>query len=136
MKPATENQLGLHRTLATIEPPVGLYAAIMTRIDIAKRRSAQMRSGVCAAIALLSAAALVPVVEYTLNQLYTSGFYDYLSLMLSDNGSVVTYWREFGLSLLESLPSIALLLLLPIMVALIWSLVRLVKNARTALMYA
>ena len=136
MKETTENQVGLYCTLSTLEPPKGLYDIILARIDLARRRSAQLRSVVCAAIALLSGAALIPVVEYTLSQLYTSGFYEYLSLVQSDHRLVLTYWREFGLSLLESLPSVALLLLLPIVIALAWSLVRLIKNARNGFIYA
>jgi hypothetical protein len=127
-----KKEQGLHRTLQAVEPPQGLYAAVMTRIDAARRRTAQLRAGAFAALALISGAVLVPVAQYTAAQLYASGFYDYLSLALSDHSSVTTYWREFGLSLLESLPSLALLLLLPIVVALVWSLVRLVTNARMA----
>ncbi len=131
-----KSQNGLHRTLVTVEPPQGLYAAVMARIDLAKRRSAQLRAAACAAIALLSGALLVPALEYAADQFYTSGFYDYLSLVLSDHSLVLTYWREFGLSLVESLPSLAILVLLPIVAALAWSLVRLVKNARSALRFA
>ena len=127
---------GLYRILAATELPQGLYAAIMARIDTAKRRAAQIRAGLFGIVALASGAALVPALQYTANQLYASGFEDYLSLMLSDQGSVLTYWREFGLSLVESLPSLALLVLLPIAAALVWSVVRLVKNVRTGFRYA
>ncbi|HEV8666466.1 MAG TPA: hypothetical protein VN665_01280 [Candidatus Paceibacterota bacterium] len=122
---------GLYRTLSTIEPPQGLYGSIMSRIDLAKRRAAKTRAGLSGLVAILSGAALVPVAEYTAQQFYASGFYDYLSLLLSDHTLVMTYWREFGLSLVESLPSLAILLFVPIAVALVWSLMRLVKNVRT-----
>lgn len=127
---------GLYRTLSTVEPPKGLYEAVMARIDTARRRAAQMRAGLFGMVALLSGALLVPALEYTMSQLYASGFYDYLSLILSDHSLVLTYWREFGLSLIESLPSLALLLLLPTIVALVWSLARLIKNVRSGFKYA
>jgi hypothetical protein len=136
MKNGEEKQQGLYRTFTTVEPPQGLYAAVMLRIHLAQRRAAQMRAGLFAVVALASGAALVPVLGYTINQLYTSGFYDYLSLIFSDNSLVLTYWREFGLSLIESLPSLALLLLLPVAAALVWSLMRLVKNAMNGFVYA
>lgn len=126
-----KKQEGLYRALAPIEPPQGLYAAIMMRIELARRRAAQMRTALFGLLALVSTAALVQVVQYAAGQFYASGFYDYLTLILSDHTLVLTYWREFGLSLIESLPSVAILLLLPITAALLWSLVRLVKNART-----
>jgi hypothetical protein len=129
MKEATKNQNSLPG-LMSVEPPQGLYAAIMARIELAARRGAPMGAGGFCALGLACGAVLVPVVQYTAQQFYASGFYDYLSLILSDHSLVLTYWREFGLSLLESLPSVALLLFLPIAVALAWSLVRLVKNAR------
>lgn len=127
---------GLHHTLATIEPPQGLHAAILARIGLAKRRAAQLRAGLFGAVALVCGTVLVPALEYTGNQLYASGFYEYLSLISSDNSLLLTYWREFGLSLVESLPSLALLLVLPTVVALVWSLARLVKNVRTGFAYA
>jgi hypothetical protein len=136
MKTEEVKQQGLHRTLATIEPPQGLYAAIMDRIDLAKRRGAQMRVGLFGILALASGALLVPAAQYLASQFYASGFYDYLSLAMSDHTLVMTYWREFGLSLVESLPSLAILLFVPIAAALVWSLVRLVKNARVGFIVA
>ena len=122
--------------LAPIEPPQGLYAAVMARVELAKRRAAQMRAGLFGIIALASSAVLVPALAYMSNQLYASGFYDYLSLLSSEHSLVLTYWREFGLSLIESLPSLALLLVLPTVVALVWSLARLIKNVRSGFAYA
>jgi len=55
-----KNRDSLHRTLATIEPPQGLYAAVLARIDLAKRRAAQMRAGLFGFVALVSGALLVP----------------------------------------------------------------------------
>src|SRR6185437_15827244 len=94
--------------------PEGLRERILARIELAKRHSAQIRAGLSALLAVFSLAAFVPVITYTAEQFYASGFYDYLSLLLSDRTLLLTYWREFALSLLESLPSLALLLLLPI----------------------
>jgi hypothetical protein len=118
--------------LHTIEPSVGLYAAIMERIAYAKRRQARIRSGLFAALAIVSGAALVPAFQYTAEQFYASGFYDYVALVFSDRGFVLTYWRQFSLSLVESLPSLALLLLLPIAFALGYSLYRLTQTSRIA----
>jgi hypothetical protein len=118
--------------LQTIEPAAGLYGAVMERIAYAKRRQARMRSGLFAALAIVSGAALVPAFQYTAEQFYVSGFYDYFTLVFSDRGFVLTYWRQFSLSLVESLPSLALLLLLPIVCALGYSLYRLTQTSRIA----
>jgi cation transport ATPase len=128
---------GKHRAfLAAIEPPKGLCEAILTRIESAKRRGARVRSGLFALLAMASGVALVPVWQYTTEQFYASGFSEYLTLIASDRSAVLPYWKEIGLSLIESLPSIALLVLIPILAALLWSLVRLVKNVRSAFIFA
>jgi hypothetical protein len=38
------------------------------------------------------------------------GFYDYLSLAFSDSGVIATYWKEYTLSLVDSLPIASLVL--------------------------
>jgi hypothetical protein len=126
----------LYSTLTEVRAPEGLCERILVRIELAKRRGAQLRAGLFGLLVVLTAGALVPVLEYTSQQFYASGFYDYLMLALSDHTLVTTYWREFGLTLLESLPSLALLLLIPTIAALLWSLRRLVKNARSGFIYA
>jgi len=123
---------GLQIYLKLIEPRAGLYAAVMEHIARAERRAARIRTGLFGALALASGAALVPAFQYAAQQFYTSGFYDYLTLIISDRGSVLAYWQQFGLSLIEALPSLALLLLLPIVFALVYSLRRVVVAARVA----
>ncbi len=135
--PAQDTQdNALYASLPLLEAPQGLYAAVMARIDAAERRAARIATAVFGFVALASAAALVPVAQYTLQQFYASGFYDYLSLALSDHSLALTYWREFGLSLVESLPSLALLMLIPVAGVLLWSLRRVVRTVRSGLVYA
>jgi len=126
----------LHSILSTAPAPQGLYEAVLAKVAVARIRAARIRAGVFAVITLVCISALVPVIEYTADQLYKSGFYDYTSLILSDRADFVLYWREFSLSIVESLPSVALLVLLPLAVALLWSLSRLIKNIRTAVKFA
>ncbi|MDE1924632.1 MAG: hypothetical protein KGH79_00405 [Patescibacteria group bacterium] len=125
----------LFTLLAEATPPRGLYEAILARIEEAKRTQARVRSGIFGIVAVLSGAALVPAVQYALAQFYASGFYDYASLLLSDRSLALTYWREFSLTLLESLPALALLFVIPLVVALVWSLSRTIKTARVAFTY-
>lgn len=123
---------GLHIYLQTVEPRSGLYGAVMQRIALARQRSARVRTALFSVLALASATLLVPAAQYAAEQFYASGFYDYLTLIISDRGFVLAYWQQFSLSLVESLPSLALLLLVPIVVALIYSLRRIVQTGRTA----
>ena len=130
-----KKETGLYTYLHTLEPKSGLYRAILERVALAKRRSARLHAGLFGALAIISGVALVPAMQYAAQQFYASGFYDYLTLISSDNNFVLTYWREFSLSLVESLPSLALLLVLPITFVLVYSLRRVVQTGRTAFAY-
>ena len=123
---------GFFEVFAAIEAPRGLYETVMHRLAQAERRAARMRLGLSSVVALGSFLALIPVVEYTLEQFAASGFYTYLSLLFSDSSIVLTFWHEFALSLIESLPSLALALLIPLTVVLVWSVRRVSANARAA----
>ncbi len=114
--------------LKEVDPPARLYGAIHARIQELERRSAAFRLGLFGVVALLSGVALVPATQYALGQFYASGFYDYFSLLFSDGSYVMAYPREFALSLAESLPAIATLLLIAIVFALVWSLRRAVQT--------
>lgn len=125
----------LHTILAQLKAPESLYEAVRVRITALERRSARVRSALFGALSLVSLAALVPALQYAGQQFYASGFYDYFTLLFSDSSLALAYWRELGLSLLESLPSLALLLLIPIVAMLLWSLKRAAQTARTAFAY-
>ncbi len=51
-------------------------------------------------------------VKYALNSFYQSSFYDYFSLIFSDRDMVLSNWKEFSLSLMESLPYFSVTLVL------------------------
>jgi len=121
-----------HRIFSPVIPPAKLKARILARVSELERAHARVRAGIFGLIAAASAVLLVPLAQYTFAQFYASGFASYLSLLISDQGLVITYWREFVLSLVESLPSIALLMLLPVAAALVWALRGALRSVRIA----
>lgn len=127
-----EKKADLSTYVSCIEAPAGLYQAILSRVAYAKRRAARIRTVLFGVLALTCAVLLVPVLQYAAEQFYASGFYNYLTLIISDRGFVFTYWQQFTLSLLESLPSLALLLVIPVVGALMYSLHRIVQTSRVA----
>ncbi len=129
-----KDKVTLHEALSDMEPPSSLYAATLARIAFMRRRAAMVRTLLLGGFAFLSGAIFVPSLAYAVQEFHASGFYDYATLLISDRGLVLTFWREFVLSLLDSLPSFAVLLLLATSVAFIWSLRRMVPNARVAFM--
>lgn len=87
-----------------IEPPERLYLGILARIEREKRRIARIRFVLSGIAAFTSVIALVPAGLYAFGEFYQSEFYQYLSVIFSDIGIALAYWKEFSLSLAESLP--------------------------------
>jgi hypothetical protein len=121
--------------LPLTQPPEGLYEAVLARVGLARRRAARFQfillAGTSAALTALAWVAL----QYLAAESTASGFSSYLSLLTSDTARVLSS-QEFFLSLVESLPSLALMMALLLAGALAWSLYRTIKSARTAFTYA
>ena len=77
--------------------------------------------------ALMSVAALVPVAGAFRSEFAGSGFYQYFSLIFSDLDIVMVNWRDFGLTLLESLPTTGIISLLLVSLVFFWSLKHLAR---------
>ena len=95
-----------------IEPPQGLsrriYIHIQQKIHERKKRMFLVSIS-------LYATALAGIISgswYLWENLHTSSFYTYLSLIGSDGSLLLSSWKEFGLSLLESFPTIEIALIL------------------------
>ncbi|HTK04069.1 MAG TPA: hypothetical protein VL500_00635 [Candidatus Eisenbacteria bacterium] len=92
-----------------LEPPPapeGLAGKIMDRIGHEQRRTALVRRIAVFSVGLAaSAAAFVPAFLSVRTSLAESGFGQYLSLLFSDGGTVMSAWQDFGFALMESLPA-------------------------------
>ena len=116
-----------------IEPPAGLYALVLARIALARRRAAQWRLFFQTSVCFMSGLLLVPLVHSIGQELYTSGFYEYASLFFStDSGIISNSSQELIYSLIESLPALALVGVLFATGALVWSLRRMIYNSKVA----
>ncbi|MDD4989276.1 MAG: hypothetical protein PHV42_02520 [Candidatus Pacebacteria bacterium] len=65
-----------------------------------------------------------------------SGFSQYASLLFSDNSVFFSYWKDLGLSLVESLPLVSTVLLLGVVLVFLWSGARTLKYGRGAFLTA
>jgi len=109
--------------LESPEPPAGLFAKIMARIHEEERLlSIKRRLFLSSTTVLISAGALIPVVNAFQTEFAQSGLFQFLSLLLFDLGSVAANWQDFGLAILESLPAMSMMALLITMFVLLWSL--------------
>ncbi len=115
-----------------VEPPKHLFEAVLACIALARRRAARIRLAALGTVMLASGLALIPAANYAISEFYASGFYDYLSLFFSDSSVAFSHWQEISLSLAESLPSLAVLLLIGFAAAFLWSLHRAIRGSGAA----
>src|SRR3989344_3524522 len=76
------------------EPPERLYGNILARIEREKIRAARIRFVLLGTTALASVVALIPAYQYAASEFSQSGFSQYLSIVFSDSGIAVVYWKE------------------------------------------
>ncbi len=113
-----------------IDPPQGLFSAILARVAYERQRAARLRLAAFGTFTFVSVLMLIPAVQYASSEFYTSGFYEYASLFFDSLSR--GYWKELLYSLTDSLPSFSLLLLASIGTVLVWSLRHTNRDARIA----
>jgi hypothetical protein len=85
---------------------------------------------------ILSLASIFSLVFYTINifkDAQISGLSEYLSLIISDSGLVISYWQTYMMSIVESLPIIPIAITAVSVLIFVWSISSLVntfKNTR------
>lgn len=90
--------------MITAVPSTELYVKVLSRINDVQVRGARIRV-LLSGLGLIGALSLMFFAyNYTITELAGSGFTNYFSLLFSDADALVLYWKEFGLTLLESLP--------------------------------
>ena len=104
-----------------IEPPLDLEASILRKISTARTKAARIHFAFLSTISLLSLWGIFQTGISLWKSFSQTGFYDYLSLVMSDGATLTTYWKEFALSLMESLPLVGLITLFAIIAMFIWS---------------
>ncbi len=124
------------QSLPSHNPPHGLETAILSRIRRAEKNAARTRFVLLTSLATSSLFSMIPSVTYLLNSFSQSGFYHYLSLIISDNTVLALYWKELTLSLIESLPLLGLIAFLSATAVFVWSGTKALRDARTAFLAA
>lgn len=77
---------------------------IWLNIIMRKRRLIRIKLWAFSSLGLVSFVGLIPAWKSLLSNMAQSGFYEYLSLAFMSGGSIFSYWKEFALSIAESLP--------------------------------
>ncbi|MDE2213318.1 MAG: hypothetical protein KGJ34_02180 [Patescibacteria group bacterium] len=116
--------------LPTHPAPRGLRERILYAVAGLKRRLALRRAIALTMIALISLLGFAEAALYASQELYLSGFGDFMQLMFTDTDVVASSWREIGLSLAESLPALPLALVCVSLLVFLWSTARALANMR------
>jgi hypothetical protein len=118
------------------EPSDGLLGTVMLHIADAETHRFRRRIVFFAGLAMIAAASFVPAWRELSRELSSSGFSSFLSLLSSDTASFLADWKEFLMSLLESLPVFGLAAVLGALFTLLSSLRLLALNLTGGSHYA
>ena len=88
-------------------PPEALSGRILLRIAKLERQKRDMRLGFFGVVFMCSVGIFIFAIQVAGKEFAQSGFFEYFKLLFSDSGVVASSWKEFGLSLVETLPVIA-----------------------------
>ena len=116
-----------------IDPPDTLRKSILLAIGREERRRARLFLIVSITAVPLSVLGIVFSIQYMVQGFYQSSFHNYFSLLLSDPDIVLTYWREFALSLADSIPFAGMTISLITIAALLISIRIFASNLRNGL---
>jgi|GEM_PF-1333728 len=101
--------------------PSGLMRGILVRLEKEAASFERSQRRLWGTVSALSLAAFLASSWYAVTAFSTSNFGSYFSLIFSDGGSIALWWRELGLSLVESLPLLSLGVFLASICAVLWS---------------
>lgn len=113
---------------AKYEPSPDLALSVWQTVIRYDKRITRLKLWVFSSALLASLVGLVPAFQILFNDLAHSGFYEYFSLIFSDGGSILSYWKELAFSIVESLPSMSILLTLSLLFVCFLSLKYLIKQ--------
>lgn len=116
------------KVLGQATVPTYLVGRVRERIAILEKRASAVRALTLVSVATLSFAGLVASCVYVWTTLASSGFGQYLSIIVSDSGAALAYYKELGLVLLESSPVLGLAFALITALAFAWSFAGLIKR--------
>jgi len=113
-----------------IEPSRELKERILNRISLEEKRLARIRAWAFGSTTVASFGLSAWAVVYLIKSVNESGFLQYLSLIFSENGAVLAYWRELSLALIQSLPITGLILFLAAVGFFVWSVANMLQGAK------
>jgi hypothetical protein len=100
------------KTLGELKSPDLLNSKILLRIDHERVKRLNRQVLITRIVGGLSFVSFFPIFINLVGQMQNSGFWNYLSLLFTDTSIVMTYWKQFSMSLIEATPVFPLTLIL------------------------
>lgn len=114
-----------------ITPRDHLAADICHVIILREKRSRHIKLSGYSIVAIVSLAAIIPATISLVDQFGQSGFTQYASLAISDGGILAGYWKQFAVTLAESIPGMSLAAVLGTALLLGWSSRNIIRQAQS-----
>ena len=121
---------------AVYHPECRLSDDVCRAILAKRRKMVRWNTFSYLSLGILSLSGSIFSIRDLITQSSQLGFYRYLSLILSDGGVVATYWKEYILTLIDSLPVVSLVLSLALLFALFISVKKISSGLRSGLKLA
>ncbi len=122
-------------TLRYIEPARDLKERVLARIHIEEKQATRRQVVFSGILSIMSFAGAIPALLFLLRSASESGFYEYMSLALTDLGPSSVYWKELLFSLAESAPVLAGALFLSAVALFIWSLTKTISTSQENILW-
>jgi len=107
-----KNLENIFKTIGELKSSDLLSSKILLRINQEEIKRFKLRIFITRAVGSLSFVAFFPILINLISQLQNSGFWNYLSLLFTDTGTVALYWKQFSMSLIEATPMFPLTMIL------------------------
>jgi len=108
--------------ISQINVPEYLLKKVIDRVEQEKRLALLKRRLFLSFIVFsASSTVFIPLIYWFKLEFNQSGFFEYLSLIYFDFNIVMIYWQDFCLTLLETIPAIALSITLAILTVIFYS---------------
>ncbi len=120
----SQNIKKLFNLTSRTNSPAGLADLVSVRLGQEQKKRARRNLLIFGAVDIFSIAGLVLAGLSLVNLLASSGFYNYLSLLWSDSGTLALYWQELLMSLVESLPFLGLTIFFAVILVMMISLAK------------
>lgn len=116
------------KKIQLLEPPKYLFSKVMNRIHDTQRKSAKRKLVFYIILDFLSFLSLIPAFFWIQTDTVKSGFYTFISLIISDWDTIASYWQDFSLSIVESFPFVSATVFLILLFLLLFGLKSISSN--------